>query len=94
MEIVWYLNMEILRKTEEFFIFFIALTYEELELFYCNGNIFLEGPFMVVTTRRKWRDFFGTDTTCWENKPFLLRLRRSQDMNWVVQWIFAGCAGF
>ena len=28
------------------------------KLFYCNGNIFLEGTFMVVTARKKWRDFF------------------------------------
>ena len=28
-----------------------------LELFYCNGNIFLEGTFIVVTAVRKWQDF-------------------------------------
>ena len=28
-----------------------------LKLFYCNGNIFLEGTSMVVIARRKWLDF-------------------------------------
>ena len=63
-----------------------------LELFFCNEDIFLKGIFIVVTAGTKWQDFFKL--TLPVERITLFGWSHREDVIFVIQWTFSGCAGF